>query len=233
MSEDQGWFYTNTFAVTNNGAFRSFCKKHKLRIFREGNLVGCFHPWLGIPQIRVDTSDEQVFLRELGRYLQDEHVAIAVDVRVTEREHCSTSWQITYAINNKGEIKSINPVEIFSVARSLGTQIAPLQDMVPPQDVTGMLTEKSSGAADLARMLQKAVNTISYMLMNIADVDDHRNPESGMIFSDVVRGALFLEETIKIGFLPDNYAKDGVADLIEEVKTQEAQPEEEQSSTTL
>ncbi len=76
--------------------------------------------------------------------------------------------------------------------------------------------------SDLAHMLQEAVNTISFMLMNIADSDDHCSPESGEIYSDIVCGALYLEEAIKMGVIPDNYGKDRVAELIEAVKTQEA-----------
>jgi hypothetical protein len=41
-------------------------------------------------------------------------------------------------------------------------------------------------------MLLEAVNVISYMLMNIDDGDNHQNPESGEILSDVVRAVLYL-----------------------------------------
>lgn len=72
-------------------------------------------------------------------------------------------------------------------------------------------------APDLDRMLQKAVNTISNLLINLADADDDRNPESGEIYSDVIQGALYLDDAIKIGIIPDNYGMN-IANLIEEAK---------------
>jgi len=80
----------------------------------------------------------------------------------------------------------------------------------------------NAASTALAHLLQQAVNTISFMLLNLADAEDHLNPTSGEIYSDVVRGALCLEEAIKAGIIPDNYEKDGVAGLIKEVKAQEA-----------
>lgn len=66
-------------------------------------------------------------------------------------------------------------------------------------------------------LLQRAVNTISALLMNLADAEDHRNPVTGEIYDDVVQGALFLAEALKGRIVPGNYGTDGVAELIEEV----------------
>jgi hypothetical protein len=131
MTEDQGWFYTNTFAVNDFKTFQSFCAKYGLEMFKKGSLVGCFHPELGLPQIAKACADELTFLQELASHLQDEYVAIVIDARITIHEPCSSSWQITYAINNIGFYREVNPSSIFLLARDLGGYIMPLHHMCP------------------------------------------------------------------------------------------------------
>jgi len=67
-------------------------------------------------------------------------------------------------------------------------------------------------------MLQLAVNAISALLVNLADAEDDRRPESGPFYGEVVQGALSLDAAVRAGILPDNYTSDGVGALLERVK---------------
>src|SRR6266849_455615 len=123
------WFYTNAFAVKSYEDFESFCQTHDLELFEENGLVGCFRRDVGIAGVLDDTPDGRVFLRMIGGHLQDGHVAVVADVRVTEWSHGDCVWQVMYAVNTLGVIYSVDPAEIFARALHLGSQIGHIQDM--------------------------------------------------------------------------------------------------------
>ena len=129
------WFYTNPFAVKNRTAFAEFCLEHQLVVFEEEGHYGCFHEEKGLSMILPNCTDERAFLLLLVQHLQPTWVGLVVDASVTEREHCNSSWQITYAVNAAGEMCTINPHSIFEQALALGKFIAPFQDMVPSGSV--------------------------------------------------------------------------------------------------
>ncbi len=143
LMDDRTWFYTNSFEVRDRAAFEAFCQEHDLELFEEEGRFGCFHLVAGLPQILPDTSDEEAFLHKLAEHLKPGWVALVVDASITERDHCDCSWQITYAVNASGEIRSINPSSIFELAQVLGTHIAPLQDMWPKTEMGDKVADAS------------------------------------------------------------------------------------------
>lgn len=126
---NESWFYTNCFAVKDRKAFKAFCQEYGLNVMEENELVGCYSSGCGLPEIFPGVDDEVAFLRVLATHLQDGHVAVLVDASVTDREYSDASWQITYAVNAQGDIRILNPVDIFEDARELGQHITDLQDM--------------------------------------------------------------------------------------------------------
>jgi len=72
----------------------------------------------------------------------------------------------------------------------------------------------------LEEAFERSVNIIRTLLINLADSDNDRNPESGEIYRDVMDATLFLDETLQSGLVHTNDNKDGIVHLIEEVKRQ-------------
>jgi hypothetical protein len=153
-SENDVWFYTNTFAVKDRAAFQRFCQEHCLEWFEDkeaSGLVGCYSLEECIP--------DEIFVRQVGTYLADDHVALISDIsECTWHAHPPTVWQIVYAVNNKQEVRIFNPSSIFSAGSLLGTHMRGFKDMSPCRSKSAQTAEQMREEPQDATILMELGN---------------------------------------------------------------------------
>jgi hypothetical protein len=126
-----GTFRSNYFAVKDRKAYEAWCKQRGLRLIvhRRHRLVGFVNQSneAGIPTTSVTESGEEKeldFLAELATFLADDHVAIVMEIAREGNRYLAGS---AYAINNRGERKSIHLAEIMGLARTPGEHVTPCE----------------------------------------------------------------------------------------------------------
>jgi hypothetical protein len=126
-----GKFRSNYFAVKDRKAYEAWCEQRGLRILvhRSLPLVGFVNHSneSGIPTTRLterEDEEEIDFLGELATFLADDHVAVVMEIASEGNRYLIGA---AYAINNKGERKSIHLAEIMKLARMLGEHVTPCE----------------------------------------------------------------------------------------------------------
>jgi hypothetical protein len=126
-----GKFRSNYFAVKDRKAYEAWCGQRGLRLLVHKGLplVGFVNQnnEAGIPTIGVTGSGEEEeidFLAELSTFLADGHVAVITEIASEGNRYLVGA---AYAVNTRGERKSIHLAQIMPLARTLGEHVTPCE----------------------------------------------------------------------------------------------------------